>query len=246
MSIARERLILALDFPDADAALKLVDELAEEIDFYKVGLQLFTATGHEVVSALKQRGKRVFLDLKFHDIPNTVVGAVRSAGALGVDMLTVHASGGKDMMQVAARAAHEFSPAPLVLGVTVLTSMDAATLLGTGIIDPAEDQVVRLSSLARAAACGGIVCSPEEIDAVRSVIGPEMRIVVPGIRPQGSASADQARFATPAAAITSGADYLVIGRPITGAPHPRAAARSVLQEMQQAMTARLATSAVID
>lgn len=246
MSIAHERLILALDYPDAQAALKLVDELGDEIQFYKVGLQLFIAAAHEVVTALKQRGKRVFLDLKFHDIPHTVAGAVRSAGALGVDMLTVHASGGKDMLQVAARTAHECSPAPMVLGVTVLTSMDAPTLLATGIIDPAEDQVVRLASLARAAGCGGIVCSPEEIDAVRSVAGPETRIVVPGIRPQGAASADQARFATPSAAIHSGADYLVIGRPITGAANPRTAARNILSEMEQALAAHLEHPAVLE
>ncbi len=228
---ARERVIVALDYPDAQSALALVDGLGESISFYKVGLQLFTAAGSECVRELKSRGKRVFLDLKFHDIPNTVAGAVRSVSTLGIDMLTVHASGGSAMMVAAVEAASLASPPPLVLAVTVLTSSDVAVLRATNVQVPPAEQVQQLAKLAREAGCGGIVCSPEEIEPVRDIVGTGMKIVVPGIRPAGSAKDDQARIATPGDALRRGADYLVIGRPITAAPDPKTAAERILREI---------------
>ncbi|HEY0566463.1 MAG TPA: orotidine-5'-phosphate decarboxylase [Terriglobales bacterium] len=223
-----DRIVVALDYPDASSALKLVNTLGESISFYKIGLQLFTAEGTDVVRAIKERGKRVFLDLKFHDIPNTVAGAVASVSKLGVDMLTVHAGGGTAMMRAAVDAA---AAGPLVLGVTVLTSISAADLLTLGVTQTPAEYVHHLAQLASEAGCGGIVCSPEEVAAVREVIRPEMKTVVPGIRPAGAAAGDQARIATPADAVARGADYLVIGRPITAAADPQSAVRDIVAEL---------------
>jgi orotidine-5'-phosphate decarboxylase len=228
---AQDRIIVALDFPNTAQALQMVNTLGDAVGFYKVGLQLFTAEGTSVVRELRGRGKKVFLDLKFHDIPNTVEGAVRSVAALGIDLLTIHASGGAAMMQAAVRAALAAEHPPTVLAVTVLTSMNAEDLRSINVAVEPRAQVLALARMAKAADCGGIVCSPEEAAEVRATLGQDMKIVVPGIRPAGSAIGDQSRIATPQQAIASGADYLVIGRPITAAADPQSAAEDIIREL---------------
>ena len=228
---ALDRLIVALDFPNAGSALALVDRLEGSTSWFKVGLELYIAEGKSLVAELKRRGCSVFLDLKLHDIPNTVAGAVGSAARLGVDMLTVHAGGGPAMLEAAAAAAEE---GPDLLAVTVLTSMDHTQLEATGIQDSPSVQVERLATMALNCGVEGIVCSPVEISNLRRRVGSEPLLVIPGIRPEGTASNDQRRIATPAAAIASGASYLVVGRPITQAANPFAAAQAILAEMQMA------------
>jgi len=229
-----ERLIVALDFPGAAEALSLVDQLEGASEWFKVGLELYLAEGNALVAELQRRGFSVFLDLKFHDIPNTVASAVRAAGRLGVSMLTVHAAGGPDMLAAAVEAAGETDGSPALLAVTVLTSMDAAQLEATGVNGSAAEQVERLASMAVACGVRGFVCSAVEVASLRSQLGTEPLLVVPGIRPQGAANGDQRRVATPAAAIAAGASYLVVGRPITRAADPGAAARAILAEIQAA------------
>lgn len=209
-----------------------MSELGDSVTFYKVGFQLYVAEGPAIVRELKSQGKKVFLDLKGHDIPNTVAGMVASAGGLGVDMLTVHASGGTKMLQAAAEAASKCSKPPVVLAVTVLTSMDAAGLAEIGVGSSAADQARRLAQLAKAAGCGGVVCSPEEAAFLRKLLGPEMAIVTPGVRPAGSDKGDQWRVATPAEAIRAGASHIVVGRPITQAKEPRKTALAILEEVE--------------
>jgi orotidine-5'-phosphate decarboxylase len=227
------RILVALDVDSRARALALADTLRGTVAGYKIGKQLFTAEGPDVVRALTDRGDRVFLDLKFHDIPNTVAGAVRSAMATGAWMVNVHASGGSAMMRAAAQAAHDTATGtgaarPLVIGVTVLTSMDEAALAEVGTVRPVMEQVVHLARLAKAAGLDGVVASPQEIAAIREACGPDFQIVTPGIRPAGQAgSDDQARTLTPQEAVAAGATYLVIGRPITAAVDPRAAAEAI-------------------
>jgi orotidine-5'-phosphate decarboxylase len=225
------RLIVALDFPDAGSALSLVDHLEGSTSWFKVGLELYIAEGNALITELQRRGCAIFLDLKLHDIPNTVAGAVRSAARLGVDMLTVHAAGGPAMLAAAVEAAEN---RPTLLAVTVLTSMDRAQLEATGVQDSPAAQVEKLATMAIASGVEGIVCSPNEVPNLRRRLGNKPLLVIPGIRPEGAASGDQRRIATPAAAIASGASYLVVGRPITGAADPGAAARAILAEMQMA------------
>ena len=234
-------ILVALDVESADKAVALADALRGSVGGYKVGKQLFTAAGPAVVHALTSRGDRVFLDLKFHDIPNTVAGAVQSAVATGAWMVNVHASGGSAMMNAAVEAATRAAatlnrPRPLVIAVTVLTSMDAAALVEVGVTRPLIDQVVHLARLAQHSGLDGVVASPLETAAIRDACGPNFQIVTPGIRPRrlGSESPaarmgndDQARTLTPADAIRAGSTYLVIGRPITGAPNPREAAEEI-------------------
>jgi orotidine-5'-phosphate decarboxylase len=222
-------LIVALDVPDENAALRLVEELADAVRFYKIGLQLFTRCGPRVVEAVKGTGAKVFLDLKFHDIPNTVRHSVESAGALGVDMLTIHLCGGATMIRAAADGARGSSA--LVLGVTVLTSSNRETLREVGIEAMVEDQVLRLARLATENGVGGIVASPLEVSLLRQVHGGGLTIVTPGVRPDWTAANDQQRTMTPKAAMQAGADYLVIGRPITAQPSPREAAERILDEL---------------
>jgi len=229
-----ERLIVALDFPDAGAALALVDQLEGATRWFKIGLELYIATGNSLVVELQRRGFSIFLDLKLHDIPNTVAGAVRSAARLGVDMLTIHAAGGPAMLAAAAEAASESETAPALLGVTVLTSMDGAQMAATGVTGSATEQVERLATMAWGYGVQGFVCSPVEVAGLRSSLGSEPLLVIPGIRPEGAAIGDQRRVATPGAAIAAGASYLVVGRPITRAKDPGAAARAILAEMQAA------------
>jgi orotidine-5'-phosphate decarboxylase len=238
-SEARDHLIVALDVPNAKAAVDLVDRLEGTCQWFKVGLELFTACGPSILEPLATRGLSVFLDLKFHDIPNTVAGAVRSAAALGVRMMNVHALGGPAMLE-AARAALEGIPdPPQLLAVTVLTSMDQKQLEAAGIGRAPAKQVEVLAKMALTAGIRGFVCSAEEVAALRALTGPEGVLVTPGIRPTGADSPirmdDQRRMATPAEALRQGASYLVVGRPITQAPDPAAAAKAILEEMTGAI-----------
>ncbi|MDQ3170793.1 MAG: orotidine-5'-phosphate decarboxylase [Acidobacteriota bacterium] len=236
------RILAALDVPDARTALAMVDRLRGAVGGFKVGKQLFTAEGPALVRELAARGDRVFLDLKFHDIPNTVAGAIESACGLGVWMVNVHASGGRAMMSAARdaadRAAEKSGTRTLVIAVTVLTSLDAEALRETGAGDDPPRQVERLALLARDAGLDGVVCSPQEIELVRKACGPAFAIVTPGIRGASDAKGDQQRTATPAGALKAGADYLVIGRPITAAADPRAAAEAIGRDMTSADGAR--------
>ncbi len=228
----RQHLAVALDYPDAESALKLVDSLGDTCQWFKVGMELYYAAGKPFVQLLRNRGFDIFLDLKLHDIPNTVAGAVRSATQAGAGLLTIHASGGAAMMSAAAEAA--LAPgSPRLLAVTVLTSMDANELAGIGITDSPAHQVLRLAKLAKQSGINGLVCSAEEVAAVRAATGPETLLVIPGIRPTGSAIGDQKRIATPQQAIADGASMLVVGRPITRAADPAAATRAILHEIEQ-------------
>lgn len=224
--------ILALDVPGAEAALALADRLPRA-EFVKVGLQLYTAAGPRIVRDLRDRGRRVFLDLKLHDIPNTVAGAVASAAALDVDLLTVHASGGSAMLRAARDAAASSGAGLRLLAVTVLTSLsleEVGAAWGRDVLR-VEDEVVRLASLARDAEIDGVVASVHEIEAIRQSVGDGIRILTPGIRLSGDAAGDQARVATPGRAVRLGADYLVIGRTVTAAADPVAAFERVLDEI---------------
>jgi orotidine-5'-phosphate decarboxylase len=232
---ARQRLIVALDVPSAAASHELVNRLEGTCHWFKVGLELFTAAGPAVIEPLVSRGHSVFLDLKFHDIPNTVAGAVRSAATLGVRMVNVHAAGGPAMLAAAKAALDGVANPPELLAVTVLTSIDAAALKASGVDRSPADQVELLAKMCLAAGIRGFVCSPQEVAALRALTGPGGTIVVPGIRPAGANSADQKRIATPADAIRSGASYLVVGRPITQAPNPAEAAAAILEEIAEAL-----------
>jgi orotidine-5'-phosphate decarboxylase len=230
---ARDRLAVALDFTDEDQAMKLVDGLGNTCQWFKVGMELYYAAGNHVVQQLRDRGFNVFLDLKLHDIPNTVAGAVRSATQAGASLLTIHASGGAAMMTAAAEAASA-PGSPRLLAVTVLTSMDLNELAGIGITVSPADQVLRLARLARASGIDGMVCSAEEVAMLRKETSPETLLVIPGIRPAGSAVGDQKRVATPGQAMADGASMLVVGRPITRAADPAAAAHAILDEIERA------------
>lgn len=224
-----KKIIVALDLPEEDAALKLIDDLGDAVRFYKIGLQLFTKCGPGFVRRMKAAGARVFLDLKFHDIPNTVRHAVRSACEIGVDMTTIHLSGGAKM--IAAAVAGAGSDPALLLGVTVLTSSSRETLQEVGVHGAVEDEVLRLAKLGVENGLRGVVASPQEISLLRQVFGAGLTIVTPGVRPEWAAANDQQRTLTPAAAIAAGADYLVIGRPITANANPVEAARKIAEEI---------------
>lgn len=231
-------ILVALDVESAAKALALADALRGSVGGFKIGKQLFTAAGPAMVRELTERGDRVFLDLKFHDIPNTVAGAVHSAVATGAWMVNVHASGGSAMMRAAADAARQAAeksgtPRPLVIAVTVLTSMDNETLAEIGVARPMLDQVVHLATLAKASGLDGVVASPQEVRAIRAACGSDFEIVTPGIRPADQQGKDdQARTLTPAQAIAAGSSYLVIGRPITAAPDPRQAADAIVATLR--------------
>jgi orotidine-5'-phosphate decarboxylase len=234
----KDRLTVALDFPDALQAFDLVNRLDDTCQWFKVGMELYYAAGNSFVQQLRGRGFNIFLDLKLHDIPNTVAGAVRSATQAGASLLTVHASGGAAMLSAAAEAAAA-PGAPKLLAVTVLTSMDASELSGIGVAGTPAEQVLRLAKLAKAAGIDGMVCSAEEVSTLRTEMGPQTMLVIPGIRPAGSATGDQKRIATPATAIAQGASMLVVGRPITRAADPAAVARAILEEIAQSAAASL-------
>jgi orotidine-5'-phosphate decarboxylase len=235
MDEARKRLIVALDAPNAQAAMQMVDRLEGTCEWFKVGLELFTAAGPQVVDSLVARGHSVFLDLKFHDIPNTVAGAVRSAATWGVRMVNVHASGGPEMLAAAKGALEGLTDPPELLAVTVLTSMDAAQLKAMGITRSPAKQVELLARMGLGAGIRGFVCSTHEVSALRALTGSEGVLVVPGIRPAGAKAGDQKRLATPADALAQGASSLVVGRPITQANDPAAAAEAILVEMAEAL-----------
>src|SRR5512143_2193768 len=220
----RDRLCAALDFPTWQAAEPFARAVAPEVGMLKVGLELFAAEGPTAVRSASALGRPVFLDLKLHDIPNTVAGAARSAAASGAALLTVHASGGPRMVEAAVKAA---GGRLRVLAVTVLTSLDEPQLARIGLSGPAEAAVVRLARLAVEAGAGGLVCSPLEVAAVRAAVGPRPLLVVPGVRPAGAAPGDQARVATPAEAVRAGADVIVLGRPLREAPDAAGAAREI-------------------
>ncbi|MDQ2834129.1 MAG: orotidine-5'-phosphate decarboxylase [Acidobacteriota bacterium] len=230
----KHRLAVALDLPTAREALALVDRLEQTCHWFKVGMELFYAAGLPLLHQLRDRGFSIFLDLKLHDIPNTVAGAVRSATSTGASLLTVHAAGGPAMLAAAAEAA-QAPGSPRLLAVTVLTSMDAAQLHAIGIETSPADQVLRLARLAQSSGIPGMVCSAEEVGLLRRELGPEALLIVPGIRPAGAELGDQKRIATPASAIAQGASMLVVGRPIAQSPNPAAAAQAILAEIQAAL-----------
>ena len=235
LAAARGRLIVALDVPDAAAALALADRLGDAVLWYKVGLELFVAEGPPMVRALIERNRRVFLDLKLHDIPNTVAGAVRSAAGLGASLLTLHAEGGSAMMRAAREARDESGRSDLeLLAVTVLTSLDGTDYPEVYRSEMVRDRVIAFARAAAEVGMDGVVASPLELDALARILPPGCLKVTPGIRPAGSAAHDQARVATPAAALRGGATHLVVGRAITQAPDPAAAALAVLGEMAEA------------
>lgn len=220
MAVVTAVAIVALDYPDAESALRLVAELGDSCRFYKVGSELFTAAGPQVVEKVRNAGCDVFLDLKLHDIPNTVAGAMRRISALGVRLATVHASGGRAMLEAAVEAAGADCG---VLAVTVLTSLNAVTLaeiFGRDNVD-VGDAVLRLAELAHSAGARGVVCSGQEVALVRSRFGKQLSLLVPGIRLPGDSAGDQSRIVTPDAAAAAGADYIVVGRTVTGATNPR-------------------------
>jgi orotidine-5'-phosphate decarboxylase len=235
MSDSKSRLIVALDVPDRAAALQCVDRLSGRVGYFKLGLEIFTAEGPRLVEEIRDRGERIFLDLKFHDIPNTVAGAVRSACSLGVDMLTVHASGGAAMLRAAVEEAQKASNPPLILAVTALTSLSGDDIAQLGIGRKTEQWVETLASVAYGAGVRGLVASSKELPMLREKFGDELRLVIPGIRPAGAAAQDQSRTATPGDAIRSGAGYIVVGRPILQAADPAAAADAIVAEIRQAL-----------
>ena len=228
----RERLIVALDVSSSAEVQKIISNLGDSVEIYKIGMQLYTAEGPQVVRDLISSGKKVFLDLKYHDIPNTVAAAVREATQLGVSMLTVHASGGMKMLQSATEAARASRSVPNVLAVTLLTSMDEQDLNLIGVPGSVEHHVVWLACLALKAGCNGVVSSAREVKTLRASLGGEFLAVTPGVRPAGTAYGDQARVVTPAEAIAAGATHIVVGRPITAAPNPVAVVESLLREME--------------
>ena len=258
----RDKLIVALDLPTGDTATRMAERLQGHVGMFKVGSELFTAEGPVPVRYLVATGHRAFLDLKFHDIPNTVRAAAREAAELGVSMVNVHASGGRKMMEAALEGARSLAGEsrgpqkrgsalpdppmgntgrpqgpplqvePKVLAVTILTSLEIQDLEELGISGTPIEAVVRLARLAQSAGLDGVVASAREVSALRQACGPDFLIVTPGIRPASAATNDQARIATPASAIAAGADYLVVGRPITGAPDPAAAADAIVAEME--------------
>ena len=224
----RDRLIVALDFPTQSKALALVSVLSGSVSIYKIGLQLYTAEGPGIVRAVAATGAKIFLDLKLHDIPNTVAKAVGAAGELGVQMLTVHLSGGRAMLEAAVAAR---PPGLSLLGVTVLTSATPETLTETGVNSGIEEQVLRLAELGHECGIDGLITSPHEVRTLRERLGHQIKLITPGVRPSWAEANDQKRFTTPGQALKNGSDYLVIGRPITADPDPRAAVARLLEEM---------------
>jgi orotidine-5'-phosphate decarboxylase len=229
------QVIVALDVSSPDAIEPIIQQIPKEIDYFKVGLELFCAQGPSVLSAISSRGKKLFLDLKLHDIPRTVARAVQSASKHNVQLLTVHACGGKQMLKDAAQAARDLGPdAPKLLAVTALTSLDADDLIDLGIQRTPADHVLRMAELALSCGMDGLVSSPQEVKKLRDQFGPNPILVTPGIRLPTGPAGDQKRTGSPAQAVRDGSSYLVIGRPILDAPDPAAAARAILQDMQSA------------
>jgi len=228
MTNTAEKIIVALDVATKEKAFELVEQLSDQISFFKIGLQLYTAEGPEIVRAVLSTGAKVWLDIKLHDIPNTVARAVESANNLGVHMLTIHLSGGSEMVRAATAAGANNM---LLLGVTVLTSATEQTLREIGVAGKVDDQVLRLAKLGVEAGIDGVVASPHEIKKLRAEFGDKIKIAVQGIRPRWAEPGDQKRFMTPREALEAGADYIGIGRPITTHPRPREAVSKILKEL---------------
>ncbi len=226
------KIVVALDFPSANEALALAEQLDPQACKVKVGKELFTRSGPNTVRRLVDQGFDVFLDLKYHDIPNTVARACAAAADLGVWMVNVHASGGRKMMEAAREALGNGEDTPLLIAVTVLTSMDQSDLMELNVADTPANQVLRLAQLAESSGMDGVVCSPQEITLLREKISSDFKLVTPGIRPAGSASGDQKRIMTPSQAVELGSNWLVIGRPITAAEDPLAALNAINAELQ--------------
>jgi orotidine-5'-phosphate decarboxylase len=229
-----ERLIVALDFPTGNEARRIAAAITGVAGWLKIGKQLFTAEGPALVRELAQAGNNIFLDLKYHDISATVAGAVKAAAALGVGIITVHASGGSKMLQAAVEAAHQAEVPPMIVAVTVLTSHTDSELQETGVAGGLLDHALRLATLARLAGCDGVVSSAQEASEIRRELGAGFAIITPGVRPDGAAHHDQVRVVTPAEAIRAGATHIVVGRPITGAADPVGAAKAIREEIQRA------------
>ncbi|MFH1553229.1 MAG: orotidine-5'-phosphate decarboxylase [Candidatus Omnitrophota bacterium] len=233
---ARERLIVALDVDNVQRALEMIDILSPEVEIFKVGIAPFTDFGHRILDKLQSAGKRVFLDLKFHDIPNTAAGAARAAAKKGVFMMNFHCLGGRRMLEAGARGAKEASSSagrkpPILLGVTILTSMSEEDMQAIGFGGDLQSKVLELARVARDAGMNGVVASAKEARAIKEEIGKDFVIVTPGIRPEWTASGDQKRVLTPRQAISEGADYIVVGRPIIQADDPLQAARRIIEEL---------------
>ena len=230
----RERLIVALDYSDMDSALALVDQLGEAVEFYKVGMQLYYSVGNTVIEELAKRNKKIFLDLKLYDIPNTVAGAIQSLANPNIHFLTIHGLGGLAMMKAAVAAKEKYELTHLnILAVTVLTSIDEEESERLDWPGQVSDYALTLASLAKDAGVNGIICSPEEITRIKEKCGKDFYVVTPGIRPAGADVGDQSRIATPAKAMKAGSDYLVVGRPITQAKNPKEAAIQIVEEMSR-------------
>jgi orotidine-5'-phosphate decarboxylase len=230
----KEKILLVLDVSSREEAMRLVRPLYEHVGMFKVGMQLFTAEGPSLVREIVDLGGKVFLDLKFHDIPNTVSHGVLEAAKLGVSLMTIHAAGGRAMMETVAKELQDKygNRKPMVVAVTVLTSMNDAGLAEVGIARPMAQQVVAMAKLAEECGIAGVVCSPQEIQLVRRAAGPDFKIVTPGIRMPGQSANDQQRLATPREALTAGADYIVVGRAVTAAPDPRSALDALMQSVR--------------
>ena len=228
------KLILALDLPDRESALKILDGLRGKLEWVKIGLQMYLKYGADFVREVSGMGFKIFLDLKLSDIPNTVASAVESVSALPVSMLTIHASGGREMMRRAVESAAERNPELLILGVTVITSFDADSLAETGVELEPEWQVEKLAKLAVDSGLKGLVCSPLEIEGLRSILPEDTVLVTPGIRPSGSSADEQKRIMTPADAARAGSDFIVVGRPILKAENPAFAVSKILEEIANA------------
>jgi orotidine-5'-phosphate decarboxylase len=231
MNDPRSRLIVALDVPDRASALRAVEQVSGHVGYFKIGLELFTREGPRLVEEIRDQGEKIFLDLKLHDIPNTVKGAVRSACRLGIHMLTIHASGGESMLSAASQEAQSFTSPPLLLAVTALTSLSEEELHKIGVSGPVEQWVEKLAELACTSGIRGIVASSKELPTLKRRFQDALQYVVPGIRPAGAALQDQSRTATPAEAIQAGAGYIVVGRPILQAADPAEAADAIVREM---------------
>jgi orotidine-5'-phosphate decarboxylase len=227
----KEKILLVLDVSTREEAMRLVRPLYEHVGMFKIGMQLFTAEGPSLVREIVDLGGKVFLDLKFHDIPNTVSHGVLEAAKLGVSLMTIHAAGGRAMMETVAKELQDKfgDRKPMVVAVTVLTSLNDAGLSEVGIARPMTQQVVAMAKLAEECGIVGVVCSPQEIQLVRRAAGPDFKIVTPGIRMPGQAANDQQRLATPREALTAGADYIVVGRAVTAAPDPRNALDALVE-----------------
>ena len=235
--MADNRLIVALDFHTLEDVKTLVEELGDSVSYYKVGMEPFYSAGPQVITYLKEKNKNIFLDLKLHDIPNTVGEGLCSLMRLGADIVNVHASGGFTMMKTAAEKLHALAekqgvPCPKIIAVTILTSINEEDWAGLGMECEIRQQVVRLAKLTKEAGLDGVVASPQEASAIREACGPDFMIVTPGVRPAGAAINDQSRIATPASALTNGASHLVVGRPIRAAEDPKAEALAIIKEME--------------